>query len=209
MNRLVIADDHPLIRAGFKALAARDPSITVLGEAADGQSLIELLRTTAADLVTLDNNMPGQGFLELIRQIRTEFPTVRVLVVSMYPEGEFALRAFQAGAAGYVTKTEAEAELLAAVRKVSRGGRFVTPALGELLAKELEEGSSLGRDRLSPREGRVLGLMAVGKSYKEIAASLSISPKTVATYRTRILSKLKLKTTVDLIRYAVEHDLTS
>jgi DNA-binding NarL/FixJ family response regulator len=208
MSRLIIADDHPLIRAGFRQLATGDPAIRVVGETGDGHTLLELLRTTPADVVVLDINMPGPGFLELIRQIRKEFPTVRVLVMSVYPEGEYALQALQAGAAGYVTKTEAQAELLAAVRKVARGGKFVTPSLAEWLATELEGGFP-SRDAVSPRERQVLVQLAEGKSYKEIAAALSVSPKTIGTYRGRLLSKLKLKTTADLIRYAVAHDLTA
>jgi two-component system, NarL family, invasion response regulator UvrY len=206
MSRLIIADDHPLIRAGFRQLATSDPTIKVVGETGDGHRLLELLRTTPADVVVLDITMPGPGFLELIRQIRKEFPRVGVLVMSIYPEGETALRALQAGAAGYVTKTQAQSELLAAVRKVARGGKFVTPSLAEWLATELEGGFP-SSDTLSPRERQVLLHLAEGKSYKEIAADLSVSPKTIGTYRSRLLSKLKLKTTADLIRYAVAHDL--
>jgi DNA-binding NarL/FixJ family response regulator len=202
--RLIVADDHPLIRAGFRQLAARDSSICVVGEAVDGRSLLELLHTTPADIVVLDISMPGPGFLGLIRQIRTEFPKVRVLVVSMYPEGELALEALRAGAAGYVNKTHAESELLAAVRKVGHGGRFITPALAEWLVTETEAGSS-ERRRLSHREREVLEFLAEGKSHKEIAAIMSISPKTIGTYRSRLLRKLNLKTTADLIRYAVDH----
>lgn len=205
MIRLIVADDHPLIRAGFRQLAATDPTIRVVGEAVDGRSLLELLHTTPADIVILDINMPGPSFLELIRRIREEFPKVRVLVVSMYPEGELALQALRAGAAGYVNKTHAESELLAAVRKVGRGGRFITPALAEWLVTETEAG--FGRDRLSGREREVLRLLAEGKSHKEIAAAMSISPKTIGTYRSRLLRKLNLKTTADLIRYAVDHAL--
>jgi two-component system, NarL family, invasion response regulator UvrY len=207
MTRLVIADDHPLIRAGFREIAARDPAIKVVGEAGDGAALREVLRKTGADVVALDINMPGPGFEALIRGIREEFPRVHVLIVSMYAEGELALQAFRAGAAGYVTKGEAEVELLAAVRKVARGGKYVTPSLAEWLATELADGRVPGKERLSARERQVLRLLADGKSYKEIAAQLAVSAKSVGTYRSRLLSKLHLKTTADLIRYAVEHDV--
>jgi len=207
VTRLVIADDHPLIRAGFRQLASRDCTITVVGEAPDGASLLAVLKTTPADVVALDIKMPGPGFQELISKIREEFPALRVLVVSMYPEAELALRALQAGAAGYVTKTHAESDLLEAVRKVARGGRYVTPSLAEWLAARLEGGLGAEGDLLSARERRVLTLLAEGKSYKEAAAALSVSPKTVSTYRARILRKLRLKTTADLIRYAVKHEL--
>lgn len=207
MTRLIIADDHPLIRAGFRDLAAGEPGIEVVGEAADSESLLEVLRTTPTDVVTVDINMPGPGFQEVIRQIRKGFPEVRVLVVSVYPEGELAIRALQAGAAGYVTKNLAPSELVEAIRKVQLGGRFVTPSLAEWLAVELEGGFPPGSTRLSPREERVLVLLAEGKSYKEIAAALGISPKTIGTYRSRILRKLKLKTTADLVRHAAKRDL--
>jgi two-component system invasion response regulator UvrY len=207
MTRLIIADDHPLIRAGFRELAAGEPGIEVVGEAADSQSLLEVLRATPTDVVTLDISMPGPGFQDLIRAIRKGFPEVKVLVVSVYPEGELAIRALQAGAAGYVTKNLAPSELVAAIRKVQLGGRFVTPALAEWLAVELEGGLRPGSIRLSPREERVLVLLAEGKSYKETAAALGISPKTIGTYRSRILRKLKLKTTADLVRYAAKRDL--
>lgn len=207
MTRLVIADDHALIRAGFRQLAARDSDITVVGEAADGKSLLALLTTTAADVVALDISMPGPGFQELIRAIRAGFPRTQVLVVSMYKEGEVALRAIQAGAAGYVTKTHAESELLAAIRRVARGGRYVTPSLAEWLAARLAGESGAVEERLSDRERHVLMLLAQGKSYKEVGAALSVSPKTVSTYRSRVLRKLGLKTTADLVRYVVEHEV--
>jgi DNA-binding NarL/FixJ family response regulator len=207
VTRLVIADDHALIRAGFRQLAARDSDITVVGEAADGKSLLALLTTTAADVVALDISMPGPGFQELIRAIRAGFPRTQVLVVSMYKEGEVALRAIQAGAAGYVTKTHAESELLAAIRRVARGGRYVTPSLAEWLAARLAGESGAVEERLSDRERHVLMLLAQGKSYKEVGAALSVSPKTVSTYRSRVLRKLGLKTTADLVRYVVEHEV--
>ena len=207
MIRLVIADDHPLIRAGFRELASRDPTITVVGEAGDGAALLGILREARADVVSLDINMPGPGLEALIRGIREEFPQVHVLVVSVYPEGELALQALQAGAAGYVTKSQAEAELLAAVRQVARGGKYVPPPLGEWLATQLAGGWEPGKERLSPRERQVLRLLADGKTYKEIAAQLNVSAKTVGAYRARLLSKLHLKTTADLIRYAVGHDI--
>jgi DNA-binding NarL/FixJ family response regulator len=200
MTRLVIADDHPLIRAGFRQIASNDATISVVGEAGDGATLLEVLKATPADVVALDINMPGPGFVELIRQIRKDFPDVGVLVVSMYPEEEFGLPALQAGAAGYLTKAHAEEELVAAVRKVGSGGRFVTPSLAESLAIAAQRGFD-DTQQLSPREHEVLDLLGAGKTYKEIGTILGMSPKTVGTYRSRILGKLKLKTTADLIRY--------
>jgi two-component system, NarL family, invasion response regulator UvrY len=207
MTRLVIADDHTLIRAGFRELTSRDPAIKVVGEASDGTTLLDVLRQVSADVVALDINMPGPGFEELVRKVHEDFPDVHVLIVSMYPEGEFALQALQAGAAGYVTKSQAGVELLAAVRKVARGGKYVTAPLAEWLATQLATGWKLGKERLSARERQVLRLLGEGNSSKEIAACLSISAKTVGTYRSRLLSKLHLKTTANLIRFSVTHDL--
>jgi two-component system invasion response regulator UvrY len=205
MIRLVIADDHPLIRAGFRQLASHDGSIAVVGEAAEGNTLLDVLRSTAADVVTLDINMPGPGYQELIAQIRASRPALQILVVSMYPERELALRALQAGAAGYVTKTHAESELLAAVRKVARGGKYVTPSLAEWLAERLGKGLD-ETEELSDRERDVLRLLSEGKSYKEIAATLSISAKTISTYRARLVRKLGVRTTAELIRYALQQE---
>lgn len=205
MIRLAIADDHPLIRAGFRQLAARDATISVVLEAADGTELLRALRATPADVVTTDINMPGPGFQELIAEIRAAHPALRVLVVSMYPERDLAVRALQAGAAGYVTKTHAESELLAAVRKVARGGKYVTPTLAERLAERLEHGVA-ETGELSDRERDVLRLLAAGKSHKEIAAMLSISAKTISTYRARLLRKLGAHTTADLIRYVLQEE---
>ncbi len=204
MIRVAIADDHPLVRAGYRQLATEAPDIRVVGEAADGHGLLALLADTPTDVVALDINMPGPGFRELIVRARAVCPGVQVLVVSMYPDGDLAVLALRTGAAGYVTKSQAVAELVAAVRKVASGGRYVTPALAERLAADLTGGRTRSEDRLSPRERSVLELLAVGKSYKEIGAALTVSPKTVGTFRHRLLVKLDLRTTADLVRYQLE-----
>jgi len=209
MIRLVIADDHPLIRAGFRNLAAQDPAIRVVGEAADGHALLELLSETQADVVALDISMPGPGFEELVRRIRDQCPGTHVLVVSMYPEGELAIATYRAGASGYVSKSAAGADLLSAVRKVAEGGVYVTPSLAERLAAGLASGSLPGDRGLSPREREVLGLLGRGLTYKEVADAIAVSPKTIGTYRNRILNKLGLRTTADLVRYVVEHGLST
>lgn len=210
MIRLVIADDHPLVRAGFRQLVAEAPGLKLVGEAASGEQLLERLSTTPADVVVLDVSMPGPGLRELLERIRRDHATARVLVVSVHPEGEVALRALQAGAAGYVNKAQSADELVAAVKKVHAGGRYVTPTLAERLAAALERGfpNSSGAD-LSAREGQVLRLLGSGKSNKEIAAACRVSPKTVSTYRARILRKLRLRTNADLVRYALENQLTA
>src|SRR5256884_6506792 len=140
MIRIFIADDHHLIRAGFRQLAAEDRTLGVVGEAAEGHDLLRKLEGSGTDVLILDIGMPGPGFLTLLGQLKQRFPRVRVLVVSMHPEGELAVQALRAGAAGYVTKTEAPTELMAAVAKVHAGGRYVSPTLAERLANELEAG---------------------------------------------------------------------
>lgn len=209
MIRLVIADDHPLVRAGFRQLVADAPGMKLVGEAASGDQLLERLRTTPADVVVLDVSMPGPGFRELLERVRRDHASARVLVVSVHPEGEVALRALQAGAAGYVNKAQSAEELVAAVRKVHAGGRYLIPTLAEQLAAALERGFPTGPGaELSAREGQVLRLLGAGKSNKEIAAACRVSPKTVSTYRARILRKLRLRTNADLVRYALENQLT-
>lgn len=209
MIRLFIADDHPLVRAGFRQLVAESGAIQVVGEAADGPGLIDGLRTTPTDVLVLDIGMPGSRILDQLRTLREQFPALRVLVVSVQPEGQVALRVLEAGAAGYVSKTQSPTELLAAVHKVSAGGTYVSSTLGERLAAELAGRADGGRPPagLSRREHQVLGLLTEGQSNKEIAAACRLSPKTVSTYRARILRKLGLRTNADLIRYSVASGL--
>lgn len=210
MIRLVIADDHPIVREGLHRIVAEHPDMTVVGEAADGDHLQELLREATADVLLLDISMPGLPFLELMQRLRTTYPHVRILVVSAHPEDQYALRSFRAGAAGYLTKNHTPSELAEAIRRVHQGTRYVTSTLAEALAFELDpEYDRPSHDRLSEREYQVLVSLGAGKSLKEIAAETSLSPKTVSTYRARILSKLDLTTTAELIRYAIEHGLTA
>lgn len=210
MIRLVIADDHPIVREGLHRIVAEHPDMTVVGEAADADHLQELLREGTADVLLLDISMPGLPFLELMQRLRTTYPHVRILVVSAHPEDQYALRSFRAGAAGYLTKNHTPSELAEAIRRVHQGTRYVTSTLAEALAFELDpEYDRPSHDRLSEREYQVLVSLGAGKSLKEIAAETSLSPKTVSTYRARILSKLGLTTTAELIRYAIEHGLTA
>ena len=208
MIRLLIADDHPLVRAGVHQLVGEEPDIQVVGEAVDGNDLLTRLPHTPADVVILDVTMPGPGFLPLLGRLKHDHPAVRVLVVSVHPEGNMALGSLQAGAAGYVNKTRTGAELVAAIRKVHAGGTYVTPSLAERIAAELTAGHvPHPRDGLSVREHEVLRLLGAGKSNKEVAAMAGVSPKTISTYRARILRKLRLRTNADLVRYALEHAL--
>jgi DNA-binding NarL/FixJ family response regulator len=208
--RIVIADDHPIVRAGFRQLVAEDPQLRVVAEAGDTSELLAVLAAQEADVVLLDIGMPGIAFLDLVQRIRTTRPRARILVVSMHPEDQVAVRAIEAGADGYVMKTQSADELVGAIRKVHAGGKHVGPALAERLAAELAARRN-GRARrdLSTREREILMLLGAGKSLKEIGARLTLSPKTVSTYRSRILTKLALKTNADLVRYVIEQGLTA
>ena len=210
MIRIVIADDHPIVRAGFRQLVAEDPQLRVVAEAGDTAELLAVLAAHEADVVLLDIGMPGIAFLDLVQRIRTRQPRARILVVSMHPEDQVAVRAIEAGADGYVMKTQSADELVGAIRKVHAGGKHVGPALAERLAAELAARRD-GRARrdLSAREREILMLLGSGKSLKEIGARLTLSPKTVSTYRSRILTKLALKTNADLVRYVIEQGLTA
>jgi len=208
MIRVMSVDDHRIVREGVTRLLAESPDIRVTAEATSGAGALAQLEKQRVDVVLLDVAMPGTSFVEALRDLRERFPKVKVIVLSGHAEEEYAVRALKAGASGYVTKEHSSEELIAAIRKAHAGGTYVSAALAERLAREvggLSESPAL--DTLSDREHEVLRLLGKGRSVKEIGAELQLSPKTVSTYRTRLLEKLGLKTTADLIRYAVEHKM--
>lgn len=208
MIRLLIADDHPIVREGLRRIVAEHPDMHLVNEAVDGQEVMVKLEAADVDVLLLDVNMPGPGFLNTLRRVTSEMPDVRVLVLSVHPEDQFGVRSLRAGAAGYLTKERTPEELVEAIRQVHSGGRYITPALAESLAFHL--GTNVDappHELLSDREFEVLGLLGSGKSVTEIAAHLTLSPKTVSTYKARILEKLKLKNPAALIRYTLEHGL--
>ncbi len=208
MIRLLIADDHPVVREGLRRIIAEQPGLTVVGEATSGDDVLASVRSLAVDVVLLDISMPGLGFLDVLRQLNEEHPRVRVLVLSMHPEEQYAVRALKAGAAGYLTKDHSPEQLVQAVGKVVRGGKFVSASLAEKLARDLDlNGDRLPHELLSDREYQVLCLLGSGRSVKEVAAALSLSPKTASTYRARLLEKMRLSTNADLVRYAAQHGL--
>jgi DNA-binding NarL/FixJ family response regulator len=208
MIRLFIADDHPVVREGLKRIIADCHDMTVTGEAADGDRLLAQIGSAGVDVLLLDVSMPGPGVFELIRRMKEERPGVRILVLSVQPEEVYAVRTLRAGAAGYLTKDHSPEELAGAIRRVHGGGRYVSPALAEALALGLEpDYETPPHEALSDREYQVLSLLAAGRSVKEIAAQLHLSPKSISTYRARILEKTRLKSTAELIRYALEHDI--
>jgi two-component system invasion response regulator UvrY len=206
--RLFIADDHPVVRAGLRGIIEGEPDFEVVGEACDGGDMLARIGRTPAEVLLLDVSMPGPGFLEVLGGLRQDHPRLAVLVLSVHPEDQYAVRALRAGAAGYLTKDHSPEELVAAIRKVHRGGKYVSPSLAEKLAVGLEIGvSGWPHERLSNREYDVLCLLGSGRTVKEIASKLTLSPKTVSTYRARVLEKMKLATNADLVRYAAQHGL--
>ena len=210
MIRVVIADDHPVVQAGLRQIVAAHPDMQVVGEAADGDAVLRVLGGTPADVLLLDLAMPGAPFPGLLKHVLARYPTLRVLVMSMHPEDQFAGRALREGAAGYLTKERTPEDLVEAIRKVTRGGTYVSPALAEQLAASLDtRRPAVAHEALSDREYEVLRLIGAGRTVGEIAAQLHLSPKTVSTYRTRILQKLSLRTSAELIRYALQHQLTT
>lgn len=206
--RVFIADDHPVVRQGLKQMLGTEPDLAVAGEASNSQETIERCGQVAWEVAVIDYNMPGKGGVELVKELRRRFPQRPVLVLSMYPEDQYALRVIKAGAAGYLTKESAAQDLINAIRKVAKGGRFVSAALGERLAVELAGGEDQPLHRkLSDREYQIMWLIASGKTISEIAQQLFLSPNTISTYRARILEKLELKNNAELMRYAIRHQL--
>jgi DNA-binding NarL/FixJ family response regulator len=208
MIRVLIVDDHPIVRAGLRRIAEDDRAIAVTGEASNGQEALDALRKTAADIVLLDVTMPGAPFTETLRRLREEHPTVRVLVLSAHPEDQWAVRALRGGASGYLTKDHSPNQLLDAIRRVHRGGRYVSPTLAERLATQLgQDFVDAPHEQLSDREFDVLRGLGAGHTVKEVAEKLGLSPKTVSTYRTRLMEKLRFATNADLVHYVAAHGL--
>ena len=206
--KILIADDHEVVRHGLRDILCREFGKLKTAEAKDSREAVELLAQQDWDLLLLDINMPGRCGLDVLADARRLRPKTPVLVLSAYPEEEFALRAFKLGAAGYLNKQSAADELLVAVKKALAGGKYVTAALAEKLAASLGgELQQAPHEALSNREMQVLRLVATARTIKEIAAELALSEKTVATYRARIAEKLGLGSNVELARYALQHKL--
>lgn len=208
MIRVVIADDHQILREGLKQLLDSAGDIEVVGEAADGSGTLERVRNETFDVLVLDLSMPGRSGMDLIRQVVDERPRLRVLVLSMHHEQQYAVRAIRAGAAGYLTKETASSDLVAAIRKVAAGGAYITPAVAEQLALDAMPGSRPStHETLSDREFDVFRLLVAGESVSTIADRLNLSSKTISTHKARLMEKLGVASTADLVRYAMRHRL--
>jgi DNA-binding NarL/FixJ family response regulator len=206
--KVLIADDHPVVRHGLKQILSAHSDVVVVGEAKNGHEALELARKLDWDVAILDYSMPGRSGLDLLNEIKREFPQRPVLVLSMHPEDLHARRVLKAGGAGYMNKESAGEELVAAIRKVVGGGRYVSASLAEKLAVELApDAQKPPHETLSDREYRVMWLLASGKPIKQIAKEMFLSPSTISTYRARILRKLGLATNAELVHYALKHQL--
>ncbi len=208
MIRILIADDHTLFREGLKHIMAEYTDLVVANEAGNGQEVIEKIRNNDYDMVLLDITMPGMTGLEALKQLKNDKPKLPVLVLSMHSEEQYAVRVIRAGASGYLRKESAPDELITAIRQISQGRKYITPSLAEKLAFEVEADSEKApHDILSDREYQVLRMIAEGKTVKYIAKEMSLSAKTVSTYRARIMEKMKMKTNAELMHYVMKHRL--
>jgi DNA-binding NarL/FixJ family response regulator len=209
MIRILVADDHAIVRSGLKQIIATTADIEVAGEAAQGAEVIEKLRIWRVDLLLLDMTMPGISGVDLIRRVRTEYPALPVLVLSIHNEAQVVARAVRAGATGYVTKDSDPDILLAAIRKLAGGGRFIDPKLVDVMVFDTHSSDAAPHEILSDREFQVLHLLAAGKSINAIAEVLVLSAKTISTHKMRLMQKLGIENNAELIRYAIKHGLTS
>jgi DNA-binding NarL/FixJ family response regulator len=210
MIDLLVVDDHMIIRRGLVQILSEDPRIGSIHEAADGPSALRHLRTAAIDLVLLDIALGDRDGFEVLKLIRGEFPKVGVVMLSVYPESQFGVRAIRAGAGAYLNKGCSPEELLGAITKVAAGGVFVTPGIAEMLARSVrDDRAGPAHDRLSNRELQVLNLLVQGRSVSEIADQLALSANTISTYRSRIFEKLGIRTLVELLTYANRHGLVA
>jgi DNA-binding NarL/FixJ family response regulator len=208
MTKVLIADDHTLVREGLRHILQTAPGLEVAGEACDGASTLTLVRDTPAQVLVLDLSMPGRSGIDLVHQIHDEKPALRILVLTMHAEQQYAVRAFKAGASGYMTKESASAELVSAVTKVAAGGVYVSLSMAERFAQSLNEPADiLPHQRLSDREFDVFRRIAAGQTITEIARILFVSTKTVSTYKTRVLEKMQMPHEAALVRYAMRYKL--
>jgi two-component system invasion response regulator UvrY len=208
MIKILIADDHAIVREGLKRIVAETADMVVADEATNGHEVLDKVSNNEYNVVILDISMPGRGGVDILKQLKGQRPHLPILILSMHPEEQYAVRVLKAGAAGYLTKESAPDELITAIKRVSSGRKYVSSSLAEKLAFDLERDTELSyHETLSDREYQVLCMIASGKRAQEIAEELCLSVKTVSTYRSRILEKMKMKNNAELMRYAIKHEL--
>jgi len=210
MIKILIADDHAIVRRGLKQIVSEQTDMIVGGEAENAREVLEMVRSNKWNVIVLDINMPGRSGLEILKELKREQPKLPVLVLSVHPEDQYGIRVLRAGAAGYLTKDSAPDELVKAIRKVHRGGRYISPSLAEALVLELGvESDRPPHKTLSDREYQVMTMIASGKTVGEIGEELSLSVKTISTYRARVLEKMRMRTNAELTHYAIQNQLLS
>jgi DNA-binding NarL/FixJ family response regulator len=208
MIKIMIADDHTIVREGLKQILAETRDLEVAGEASSGQEAIRKVKANRYDLLLLDISLPGMSGLDVLKQIKCLKPSLPILILSMYPEEQYAIRTLRAGASGYLTKESASLELIEAIRRVASGRKYITTSLAEKIAVDWEtERDALPHEDLSDREYQILCLIASGKTVKEVSNALALSVKTVSTHRSRILNKMNMKNNAQLTHYAIKHNL--
>jgi len=207
MIKIIIVDDHPVVRRGLAKIIDEEPDMKVVGEAENALTAFQIIRRTGCDVVVLDIALPGMSGLDAMKQLKHEYEKLPVLILSVYPEEQYAVRVIKAGASGYLTKDSAPEELVKALRRVVSGRKYISASLAERLADDLETSDKPPHENLSDREYQILCMIAKGESLKGIADELCISEKTVSTYRGRVLEKMKMSANADLTRYAIDHHL--
>jgi len=208
MIKVFIADDHAIVREGLKQILSDIPDIEVFQEAANGDEALKMIRNDGYDILLLDIAMPGKNILELIRLAKQQHPNLPILILSMYPEDQYAIRMLRAGADGYLCKESAPERLVEAIRKLSQGGKYISSALTEKLIAEIQPKQTIAHHNLlTDREFQVFCAIGAGQGVTEIAKKMSLSPKTVSTYRSRILKKMHMHNNAEIIRYAVDNQL--
>lgn len=207
--KIIIADDHALIRKGLKEILQQVKGLVLLDEAENGLELLQKISIKDYDIIVLDISMPGKSGLDILKDIRQIKPDIPVLILSVYPEEQYAIRVLKAGASGYLTKDSAPDDLINAIKKIVNGGKYISPSLAEILAAEFKSGGVIKQlhEYLSDREFQVMKMLAAGKTVKEISEELFLSPKTVSTYRTRIYDKMKFSSKAELTGYAIKNGL--
>lgn len=209
MKKVLICDDHFIVREGLKQILTECKDIQVIGEASSGEETLSLMRKTAWDVVVLDITMPGIGGIEALKEIKYSFPKVAVLMLSMHPEDQYAVRALQSGASGYLTKNSAPEELINAIEVVCKGHKYISTPVANALFEKIQNGNRFPHEQLSDRELQVMMMLASGHFVSNIADQLHLSVKTISTYKVRIQEKLHMESVVDIVRYALDHGLVT